>query len=122
MTAPVETRPEKIAMTTPVEMANAGSRVATRFFLPRSATRAIAPEPAAPRVRVVEVPGDALAVLRFSGSTDDARIAERKDAPLRGVRCSAWGPAGEPAFFGQDPPLTQPFLRRNEVAVPVRRR
>ena len=109
-------------MAAPVEAAQAGTRVAMRFFLPRSVTRATAPEPADPRVRVVEVPGETLAVLRFSGSTDDGRIAERKGALLRELRGSAWGPAGEPVFFGYDPPFTPPFLRRNEVAVAVRRR
>ena len=73
--AAVETRSEKIAMTTPVEMANAGGRTAMRFFLPRSLTSETAPEPADGRVRVVEVPGETLGVLRFSGSTGDARVA-----------------------------------------------
>ncbi|GAA0604908.1 heme-binding protein [Craurococcus roseus] len=122
MTTPVEMRSERIAMTAPVEQAKSGARVTMRFFLPRSSTRETAPEPTDPRVRVVEVPGETLAVLRFSGSTDDARIAERKGALLGELRGSAWEPAGEPVFFGYDPPFTPPFLRRNEVAVPVRRR
>ena len=122
MTTPVEMRSEKIAMTAPVQAAKAGTRVAMRFFLPRSLAREAAPEPADPRVRVVEVPSETIAVLRFSGSTADARIAERKDALLQELRGSAWEPAGEPVFFGYDPPFTPPFLRRNEVAVPVRRR
>ncbi len=119
MTTPVEMRSEEIATTAPVE---AGTRVTMRFFLPRSLTRATAPEPTDPRVRVVEVPGGTVAVLRFSGSTDDARITERKEALLRELRGSAWEPAGEPMFFGYDPPFTPPFLRRNEAAVPVARR
>ena len=73
-------------------------------------------------MRVVEVPGETMAVLRFSGSTGDARIAERKEALLRELRGSAWAPTGEPVFLGYDPPFTLPPLRRNEVAVPVRRR
>jgi SOUL heme-binding protein len=93
-----------------------------RFFLPRALSRDTAPEPADARVRVVEVPGETVAVLRFSGSTGDARIAERKEALLRELRGSAWEPAGEPVFLGYDPPFTPPPLRRNEVAVPVRRR
>lgn len=122
MTTPVEMRSEKIATTAPAGRTQSGARVTMRFFLPRSLTREAAPEPADPRVRVVEVPGETMAVLRFSGSTDDARIAERKGALLRELRGSAWEPAGEPVFFGYDPPFTPPFLRRNEVAVPVRRR
>lgn len=112
----------KIAMTTPVEMAKAGPRVAMRFFLPRALSRETAPEPADPRVRVVEVPAETVAALRFSGGTDDARIAGRKEALLRELRGSAWEPEGEPVFLGYDPPFTPLFLRRNEVAVAVRRR
>lgn len=112
----------KIAMTTPVEMATAGARTTMRFFLPRSLTRETAPEPADGRVRVVEMPGETMAALRFSGSTDDARIAERKRALLQELRGSAWTPKDEPVFLGYDPPFTPPFLRRNEVAVAVRRR
>jgi hypothetical protein len=93
-----------------------------RFFLPRSLSRDAVPEPADARVRVVEVPGETMAVLRFSGATADARIAERKEALLRELRGSAWTHDGEPVFFGYDPPFTPPPLRRNEVAVPVRRR
>lgn len=122
VTAPAGTRSEKIAMTVPVEMAKAGRRVTMRFFLPRAMTRGTAPEPADPRVRIVEVPGGTMAALRFSGATDDARIAERQEALLQELRGSAWEPAGEPVFFGYDPPFTPPFLRRNEVAVAVRRR
>lgn len=122
MTVPVEARSEKVAMTVPVAVANAGARTTMRFFLPRSLTKETAPEPTDARIRVVEVPGGTLAVLRFSGSTGDARIAERKDALLRELRGSAWTPEGEPVFLGYDPPFTPPVLRRNEVAVPVKRR
>ena len=94
-----------------------------RFYLPRKVVAAGAPEPTEPGVRLVRIPPERLAVLRFSGATDDARIAERKEALLRELRGSAWEPAGgEPVFFGYDPPFTPPFLRRNEVAVGVRRR
>ena len=122
MTTPVEMRSDAIAMTAPVEAAKAATRVAMRFYLPASLTRATAPEPTDPRVRVVEAPGGTMAVLRFSGSTEDARIAERTEALLRELRGSAWMPEGEPVFLGYDPPFTPPFLRRNEVSVAVRRR
>ena len=120
MTTPVEMRSARIAMTAPVEIApGGGSRVTMRFFLPRALSRAAAPEPADPRVRIVELPGETMAVLRFSGGTDDARIAERQTALLKALRGSAWAPTGEPVFMGYDPPFTPPFLRRNEVAVAV---
>ena len=98
--APDGARGAKIAMTVPVEMASAGRSVTMRFFLPRALSRDTAPEPTDARVRVVEVPGETMAVLRFSGLTGDARIAERKEALLRELRGSAWTPSGEPVFLG----------------------
>jgi hypothetical protein len=58
-------------------------------------------------------------VLRFSGEPDDEQIAERKAELLAGLVGSNWEPAGEPGFFGYDPPMTPPEQRRNEVFVEV---
>jgi hypothetical protein len=67
MTAPVEVAAEKIEMTVPVETAAADDgRYTMRFFLPSAYTRATAPQPTDPRVRIVEVPEMTVAVERFS--------------------------------------------------------
>jgi hypothetical protein len=125
MTAPVEVQSgsRKIAMTSPVETASTGGgRYTMRFFLPAQLTLATAPEPTDSRVRLLEVPGQTLAVLRFTGSRGDERVAAQSGALLRALGGSAWQPAGEPFAFFYDPPWTLPFLRRNEVAVAVTRR
>lgn len=126
----------KIAMTTPVATAaappDAGERlpapVATaarggelemRFFLPRAIDPAAAPTPEDPRVRLVEVPAETLAVMRFSGRPSDARVAERTDELMAALDRAGIDPAGRPQAFFYDPPWTLPPLRRNEVAVPV---
>lgn len=125
MTSPVEVQSgsRKIAMTSPVEAASAGSgRFTMRFFLPAQLTLATAPEPTDPRVRLLELPGQTLAALRFTGSRGGERVAAESGALLRALDGSAWQPAGEPFAFFYDPPWTLPFLRRNEVAVEVARR
>jgi hypothetical protein len=122
MTAPVETaRPsETIAMTVPVETAAAGDAgYAMRFFLPAEYTLETAPEPIDPAVRIRQVPERTLAVLRFSGSRSAERVADRQEQLRRLVAGSRWRAEREPISMFYDPPWTIPFLRRNEVALPV---
>ena len=118
MTAPVEIG-ERIAMTAPVTTSGAGDRLTMRFLMPASFTVATLPEPIDPRVRIVPVDEETLAVLRFSGSTGPAAIAARTAELVAVVDGSPWQ-ATRPAFAQfYDPPWTVPFLRRNEVAIPV---
>lgn len=124
MTSPVEVRSgsREIAMTSPVETASAAGRYAMRFFLPAQLTLATAPEPTDPRVRLLEVPEQILAALRFSGSRTEERVGEKARALLTSLEGSPWKPTAEPVSLFYDPPWTLPFLRRNEVVVPVARR
>ena len=122
MTAPVETAaaPETIAMTAPVETkVQAEGSYAMRFLLPADYTVESSPEPTIPEVRIVEVPERTLAVLRFSGSRDADNVARHASELERVIAGSSWRAVGEPTTLFYDPPWTIPFLRRNEVAVPV---
>jgi hypothetical protein len=126
--------PEKIAMTVPVETTRRGEEIAMavatdtevgatavrmRFFLPSRYTFETAPRPSDPRVRLVEVPPETIAVLRYSGSPDEREIAERGEAMLRALADSRWRAASAPTSLFYDAPFTPPFLRRNEAAVTV---
>lgn len=126
MTAPVavsdagiaETVAETLAMTVPVEQSGRNGGGTMRFFLP-AATAAHPPEPIDPHVRLVRVPEQRLAVLRFSGRATQQARRERGADLARVLAQAGVKPAGEPLFMGYDPPFTIPFLRRNEVAVPL---
>ena len=114
MTAPVETGGQRIAMTAPVEQGADGTM---RFFLPRKIVEAGAPEPTEAGVRLVRVPAERIAALRFSGSiTPEARI-ERERILTEVLAATGRPVSGGPAFLGYDPPFSIPFLRRNEVTV-----
>jgi hypothetical protein len=122
MMAPVEVGSEKIAMTAPVETAVADDgRYTMRFFLPSTYTRATVPQPTDPRVRIVELPEMTVAVERFSGSRDEDSVKRRKAQLLNSPELSGWRPIGAATSLFYDPPWTLPFLRRNEVVVPVAR-
>jgi SOUL heme-binding protein len=123
MTAPVaQERSEKIAMTAPVSQTREGTGWRVRFFMPAKYTRETLPRPNNPAVQIVELPGETMAVLRFSNSRSTEAVATQAAALLRGVEASRWVVAGAPVTWLYDPPWTLPFFRRNEVAVPVKPR
>jgi hypothetical protein len=121
MTAPVsvETVTAPIAMTAPVAMEPGDTGRVMRFFMPAEYTLETLPRPGDDRVRIVTVPAQTLAVLRFAGEADDDRVAAKTAELLAGLAGSNWEPVGEPGFFGYDPPMTPSELRRNEVVVEV---
>lgn len=124
MTAPVAMEPkaEKIPMTAPVLMQESGAGAwAMTFALPSRYTLETAPKPLDSRVVLREVPSETVATARYTWSFSEAR-ARRHEAGLRAwlTAQGAYKPLGEARISGYDPPWTIPFLRRNEVMIPVR--
>jgi SOUL heme-binding protein len=123
MTAPVaQQRPAgtKIAMTAPVAQSagDDGSWV-IRFFMPAKWTLEELPTPNDDRVRLVTVPAETVAVLRFTGDRDAKAVATRTAELRDALRARGYRETGEPTAWFYDPPWTLPFLRRNEVAIGV---
>ena len=121
MTAPVaQSQGQKIAMTAPVAAQRGGAgQWVIRFFMPSSHTMDTLPTPNDERVRLVHVPGEKVAVLRFSGIASSSAIASRTEELLKTLRDNQIETADEPLMWFYDPPWTIPFRRRNEVAVSV---
>lgn len=118
MTAPVGQQSEKIAMTAPVATErDADGGWVIRFFMPSEYALESLPTPNDDRVRLVEVPAETVAVLRFSGNYSPQVVASRTEELLKTLREDGVEPAGDPFAWFYDPPWTIPFLRRNEVAV-----
>lgn len=121
MTAPVAQAPssEKISMTAPVtQIANAGTWI-VRFTMPSSYTLDTLPEPNDPKVQLIRLPAERVAVIRFSGlarkGAVDARTSEL-DTAAKAHHLRAIGPVSLAQY---DPPWTLWFLRRNEVMIAV---
>jgi SOUL heme-binding protein len=125
MTAPVAQqsgRGDEIAMTAPVSQARAADdRWTIRFFMPSKWSMDTLPTPDDDNIALVTVPGETVAVLRFSGDRGAAAVAARTAELVEVLRDNGIETAGEPVAWFYDPPWTLPFRRRNEIAVPVKR-
>lgn len=130
MTAPVavESASEKIAMTAPVSAQRQGGDALSgegtwtiRFTMPASYTLATLPRPDDASVVLREVPGGRRAVLVFSGFTGEDKVRANTAELLAWMATKGFKPAGPPQLARYDPPWQLPFMRRNEIVVPVAR-
>ncbi|WP_396926938.1 SOUL family heme-binding protein [Mycolicibacterium sp.] len=121
MTAPVaQQSSEKIAMTAPVATQRTPSgEWVIRFFMPSKYTLETLPTPNDSRVRLVTVPGETVAVLRFNGSIGPEAVNARTSELLKALYRNEIETTGEPLAWFYDPPWTLPCRRRNEVVVGV---
>ena len=112
---------ESISMTTPVQTAAGTGTASMRFFFPKAYTADTAPEPLDPRIRIITLPAETMAVLTYTGSTGEDKASKQRAALSEMLESSDWQAAGPPSAMFYDPPWTLWFLRRNEVALPVTR-
>ena len=122
MTAPVlqQAAGEKLAMTAPVLQESVGDeRWTVSFVLPGDRPLDAYPQPTDPRVQLRAIPGQTAAALRWSGRWTSANVAERTAQLRHAMADRGWQPAGDPRWARFDPPWKPPFLRRNEIVIPV---
>ncbi|WP_299321455.1 heme-binding protein [Parasphingopyxis sp.] len=110
----------KIAMTSPVlsDRARDGEGWRTRFVMPRKLRKTELPDPA-PGVTLEEQPARKIAAIRFSGSADDAMLAENEAALREWMAANSLEPAGDAEYAFYNSPFIPGPLRRNEVLIPV---
>ena len=124
MTAPVSQQPnragDEIAMTAPVAQSrNSGGQWTIRFFMPSKWTMETLPAPDDDDVRLVTVPAETVAVLRFTGDRSPKAVASHAEDLAKTLQDNGIRPLGQSTAWFYDPPWTLPFLRRNEIAIPV---
>ena len=108
----------KIAMTAPVAQAPEPKGDWTiRFYMPSKWAMDELPTPDDDRVRLVTVPAETVAVLRFTGDRSAKAVAARTEQVRKTLRAYGFDASGEAVAWFYDPPWTLPFLRRNEVAI-----
>ena len=120
MTAPVTQaalppQPTKLEMTAPVTQAATAGGFLVQFVMPKGYTLATLPEPLDARVKLREVPGNRVAVIRFSGSWSQSTFEENLQTLRQAVATAGLATTGEPVSSRYNSPFSLPFLRRNEI-------
>jgi len=106
---------EKISMTAPVSMAQVGEQWVVHFVMPSEYNMETLPKPNNPAVTVRELPASQHAVIRFSGFTGAEKVDKKTNELLAWMAQKGLKPIGQAELARYNPPITPPFLRRNEV-------
>lgn len=110
----------RIAAAVPMFSAQKGDAWLISFMMPSPWTEATLPRPNDPRVRVVRIPARTVAVMSFSGDADGDRVVSAQQklvGLLARDRAIILGPASLAQYH---PSWAPPFLRRNEIMIPIR--
>ncbi|MEM6728267.1 MAG: heme-binding protein [Pseudomonadota bacterium] len=113
---------EKIAMTVPVAQAPTeapGETWTVSFMMPASFEKGTLPAAKSEAIRFVETGREDLFVMQFSGFRSASALSTRTQAALAEAEARGLTVAGAPRYFFYDGPMTPPWARRNEVALPV---
>lgn len=109
---------EKIAMTAPVQQSMAGEKEMA-FMMPAEYALEDLPKPEDQRVSFREAPAYTAAVIQFSGWASAEKADENWQQLRRFLIAEGIDITGEPTLNQYNPPWTLPFMRRNEIIVPV---
>ena len=109
---------QKIAMTAPVQQSMAGEKEMA-FMIPAEYALEDLPEPEDQRVSFREAPAYTAAVIQFSGWASAEKADENWQQLRRFLIAEGIDITGEPTLNQYNPPWTLPFMRRNEIIVPV---
>ena len=114
------TAERKIAMTAPVQTSMAGSDVQEMaFVMPSQLAESDLPEPNDPAIDLRPMSGYAAAVIVFSGRASTSTAETHWKLLREFLEESNLEATGPPTLNQYNPPWTLPFLRRNEIIIPV---
>lgn len=121
MTAPVsESASAPIAMTAPVmEQGGENGMRKVTFSMPSKYTLESIPKPNNPLVKLREIPAQRVAVRVFGWYAGDSRIDAMEARLLADLERDGLVATEIPSYAGYNPPLSAPWMRRNEVMVVI---
>ena len=125
MTSPVQQQQsQKIAMTSPVQQQLSAVKAdkstwKVSFVMPSKFSLDTIPKPNNDKIKLIEVPEKRYIVLRFSGLMSESNLNKHIDKLRQFVKTHHLSTQGEIKYAFYNPPWTLPFLRRNEVMLPL---
>jgi hypothetical protein len=116
-----EPAPEKIAMTVPVIAEGKGDQKTwlIQFVMPKQYTMDTLPKPNNPQVKLIPIGPQKLAVIRFTGFVGDDKVQEKTAELMAWIKSRNALPLGNPRLARYNPPWSIPWMRRNEVLIPI---
>jgi len=113
--------PEKIAMTVPVIAEGKGDQKTwlIQFVMPKQYTMDTLPKPNNPQVKLLAVGPQKLAVIRFTGFVSDDKVQEKTAELMAWIKSRNELPLGNPRLARYNPPWSIPWMRRNEILIPI---
>jgi hypothetical protein len=116
-----EPAPEKIAMTVPVIAEGKGDQKTwlIQFVMPKQYTMDTLPKPNNSQVKLVPIGPQKLAVIRFTGFVSDDKVQEKTAELMAWIKSRNMLPLGNPRLARYNPPWSIPWMRRNEILIPI---
>ena len=109
---------QSIAMTAPVRMELNEKGSTMSFVMPEKYQESDLPKPKDSRVHIVQSSPQYVAVIRFGGYADDAKIKQKRDELLLLIQKKGMKVIGEYSLLGYNAPF-QFWGRKNEVVIPI---
>lgn len=111
---------QEIAMTAPVQRTMApGSGGEMAFVMPAEYALEELPVPDDDRVSIRQEPAYHAAVIRFSGRATEERVDAHWEILTAFLEQQQIETVGRPTLNQYNPPWTLPFMRRNEIIIPI---
>ena len=108
---------QKIPMTSPVsQKTTPDQKWIISFYLPKSFSLSNTPFPTNSSVKIKKVESHKIAVIRFSGSSNQKNLDKHSKILLDYLKKGSVDHDPTPIYSFYNPPFIPPFLRRNEVA------
>ena len=113
--------PEKIAMTIPVIAEDRGDKKTwlIQFVMPKQYTLDTLPKPNNPQVKLLAMGSQKIAVIRFTGFITDDKVQEKTAELMAWIKSRNELPLGNPRLARYNPPWSIPWMRRNEILIPI---
>jgi hypothetical protein len=113
--------PEKIAMTVPVIAEGKGDQKTwlIQFVMPKQYTMDTLPKPNNSQVKLIPIGPQKLAVIRFTGFVGDDKVQEKTAELMAWIKSRNMLPLGNPRLARYNPPWSIPWMRRNEILIPI---
>jgi len=109
----------RIAMTAPVFMWEEDEASMMSFVMPSEFELEQLPSPNDSAIQLTEREGEIVAALTFSGMNRMSRVKQFTAHLQALLHEQGYVAAGAPKLAVYDPPMTMPFMRRNEILIPI---